>query len=144
MPPAPARRKAGRASSAAADQPPERDTADERGQRRRRDRVLPRLALELPGQGAHSTAIAPIGRGGPGTLGRDAVVAVAAHRACVPGLGDELFLLGKGVALELVGFLAGPRLDVGLGGQRLDRIAEFLARGFDLGAKLLRALVLIV
>src|SRR3954451_11805878 len=117
---APAWRIAGRASSAAADQPAERDTADERGQRRRRHWVLLRLSLELLDHRADATAISAIGGSARRALGRDVAVAfAAANRACLLGLRDQLVLLGKGVALELVGFVASPRLHVGFSSQRL-------------------------
>src|SRR5829696_5331987 len=143
MLPARSWRLAGGASLAPGDQPPERDPADERGQRRRRHGLLPRRALELLDHRADATAAR--GRRARRALGRSAAVAVtAADRACLLALGDQFVLFGKRVALELVGLLAGPRLDVGLGGQRLDRVAELLARVLDFGAQLLRALLSIV
>src|SRR3954447_21403900 len=70
-------------------------------------------------------------------LGDDLLAALAgAVRGRALGLAGELLALGLDVLLDLLDPLAGPRLDVGLGGQGLDGVAELGLRLPDVLADL--------
>src|SRR3954453_13057604 len=100
---------------------------------------------DMAGMDSSEGAVPASGSRGHGAVGRARLAAFTApDRTRLLGLGHELVLLRDGRALELVGLLARPRLDVRLGGQRLDGLAQVLARVLDLGAQLLGALVLLV
>src|SRR4051794_21228412 len=106
----------GCASGIALRDAPEQEAADEGGERRRRDGVLLRLRAHLDRR------------------------RVGAVRAGLAGAAHHLGLLLRDVALDLGDLVLRAGLDVGLLGQRGDRVAQALARALDLVAQLLRGL----